>query len=346
METIVTSTIFSLTVPGEYSEDYTYSRYGNPTRDLLEASIATLDKAQFAKTYASKAAAALALMSSLKPDDRVIFINCASGTKFKELCVHLNMDFLETFDADALKLACKSDVKMVWMETPTLPLLNVVDIKEVAEIVRSYAGNAILVVENTLLTSHFQKPLDLGADAVIYSMGEFFSGHCDVNMGAVTTNSEKLHETLKYQQYASGAVPSPFDCFLVLRSLKTLSLRMEKYSATACKIASFLQDHQKVDEVFHPSLLSQKNHEIATKQSSGHPGIVTFRIKQHPHSAANILKSLKVFGFAEALVGGTESTAFLQDFSNHGETNVITLSIGLENFEILIKDLDQALSIL
>lgn len=336
----MTSTTFKLQVPGEYSEPYSYSRYGNPTRDHLEGSLAKLEKANFARVFSSKTAAALALISSLKAGDRIIFINCTSGSKFKKLCVHLQLDFVDSFNAEEFKNVLKEDTRIVWIETPSTESLEIVDIENVSRLARART-KATLVVDNTIMTSSCQKPLAFGADAVLYSLGEFVAGHSDVMMGAICTNDEKLNDALHYQQYASGMIPSAFDCFIVERSLKTLSLRMERHSENACKVAEFLERHRKVECVYHPSLKSHKDHKLAMMQSSGYPGVLTFRMKE----AAKFLQSLKIFNKTDAIGGSDCSAHFLTNFNSpHDPGDLIRLSMGLERADEIIEDLQQALN--
>ena len=338
---IVTSTIYSLQKPGEYSEKYSYSRYGNPSRDALEKSLAELEKAKFAVAFSSKIAASLALLSSLQANDRAIFSNKTSFLQLKNLCVHLNVEFMDLKDVEVFAKSCGSDIQMVWIETPSNPLMTVIDIESIVEVTHANS-RAVVVVDNTLLTPYFQKPLEFGADAVIYSLDEFISGHSDVNMGAVTTNNEKLHEKLRYHQYASGMVPSPFDCYIVQRSLKTLPVRMESHSNNSFEIANFLESHSKIDKVFHPALKLHKNHEVALKQSSGHPGIMSFYIKGSLEESNKFLTFLQMISMAES-VGGVETSISIECNPDLSQ-NLIKLSVGLENVVELIADLNQAIT--
>jgi cystathionine gamma-lyase len=347
---IVSSTIFKLNIPGEYSEKYHYSRYGNPTRDSLESSLASLDRGKFCVTFSSRTAASLAILSVLKTDDLVIFSDFLTFEKFKTLKSNCKYKFVDFSDMKSFKSSLKENTKIVWIETPSLLLLKVFDIKSIAEIIHA-KSKALLVVDNTLLTSRFQLPLKLGADFVLYSIGEFVSGHSDVMMGAVVTDDEKIYEKLKYFQYSSGAIPSPFDCFLVSRSLKTLSLRMEKHSKNSFAVAKFLSAHPKVEKVFHPSLeINEIKHEIGSKQSNGHPGVVSFIIKGKLEESKKFLKYLKSILNCESF-GGTESS-FIWSHSNLSEKkridlgmaeNLMRISIGLEDAEEIIRDFNQAL---
>lgn len=329
--------MFSLQKPGEYSEKYHYSRYGNPTRDSLEASLAELDDAKFVVTYTSQTAASLALLSILKTGDRVIFNVHETCEKLKELCPRIEMEFRDLQEIEDVRKVFESDINMLWLEVPASLLMTVLDINAVAEIVHS-KENSLLVVDNTLFTPHFLKPLNLGADAVISSLGEFVAGHSDVAMGSVATSNEHLHNTLRCYQYSFGMVPSPFDCFIVQRSLKTLSLRMEKHSRNSKAIAMFLESHPKVKRVIHTSLATHANRDVILRHSGGHCGVISFRIKGNLEDSQTFLQALKMIKIDDAL-GGTDTTVLLGS-----KCNLIRVSVGLECEIKLIADLNQALA--
>lgn len=244
---------------------------------------------------------------------------------------------------------------MVWIETPTNPILKVIDIKSIADCVHKKIPEAFLVVDNTFLSAYFQKPLDLGADIVMYSLTKYMNGHSDVVMGSVSTSNEALYEKLKFYQNATGIVPSPFDCYLVNRSLKTLALRMERHAKSSLCVANFLEGHKKVSKVLHPALPSHPQHKIALKQCYGHSGIMSFYIADgNLEKSTKFLQSLKVFSLAESL-GGYESLAELPSVMTHAsvpaeqrkelgiDDSLIRISVGLEDSADLIKDLEQAL---
>ena len=346
---IVTSTIYKLGIPGEYSEKYSYSRYGNPTRDALESSLAHLDSANYALTYSSKTAGSFAVLSSLNANDSIILNDALSCEKFKDFGIkaeYTNFDDLKSFES-----SLNSSTKIVWIESLTA-LMSVVDIKVIADIVHT-KSKALLVVDNSLLTQCLQRPLELGADAVIYSLGEFIEGHGDVTAGAVITNDQKLYEELKYQQYAAGAIPSPFDCYIINRSLKTLPLRMEKHSKNAEVIANFLKNHLKVDKVFHPSLKLNGFKNLST-QFNENCGVVSFNIKGSSDEAKSFINSLKTIPTTEN-IGGVDSSVSLPWSMSHSHLpedkrkeigltrNYVRLSIGIEDVEALVADIDQAL---
>lgn len=336
--TIVTSTIFKLSNPGDYSEKYHYSRYGNPSRDSLEDSLASLDGAKYAVTFCSKAAAILALTSNLKRDDLILFSDELLCKKIRELHVACQTSSIKLVD---LENSIKPNAKIVWIETMTDHFGTVVDVKSISNIIHS-KSKAILVVDNTL-TPCYQRPLEHGADAVIYSLGEYIGGHCDVNMGAVLTNDEKMAESLKYFQFSGGAVPSPFDCHIVSRSLKTLKLRMDRHSTNASAVARFLLSSQKIEKVFHPSLNGKNENAM---KSPGKSGIITLMVKGS--KSDEFLGNLKKFQFSDSL-GGVDSTWTMLNPNFPEKTqqiiqNVIKLSIGIEDVNEIIADLDQALN--
>lgn len=345
---IVTSTIFKLSVPGEYSEKYHYSRYGNPTRNSLELSLALLDNAKYALTYSSKISVGLAILSVLKAGDRVIFSDILTCEKHKALNKHFEMVCGDFSDLKSVVELFTENTKIVWIETPTIPLLGVLDIKEIADVVHAHSG-AILVVDNTLLTSYFQRPLEMGADVTVYSLNEYFGGHDDVEMGAVTTNDENLQQKLEYYRYATGPLPSPFDCYMIHRSLKTLTVRMDQHFKNALAVAKFLETHLKVEKVFRPALTSHKKTDNGVERAFG---IVPFRIKGCYKRIQHFFKSSTI-RFSNNF-GGTESSVVYPWFvySNFTEkqrisigvdSNLVIISVGLEDVKDLIAKIDIAL---
>ena len=243
---------------------------------------------------------------------------------------------------------------MVWVESPSNPLLKVVDIRAVTEIVKQFNEEILIVVDNTFMSPYFQKPLDLGADVVVHSITKYINGHSDVVMGAAVTNSAAIDEHLFFMQLAVGAVPSPFDCYLVNRGIKTLHLRMKAHSENALEAAQWLEKDPRIEKVLYPALPSHPQHEIHKKQTSGMSGMVSFYLKGGLKESRIFLSSLKVFTLAESL-GGYESLAELPSIMTHASVpeedrkvlgitdNLIRLSIGCEDKTDLIADLDQAL---
>ncbi|CAG5024894.1 unnamed protein product [Parnassius apollo] len=241
---------------------------------------------------------------------------------------------------------------MIWIETPTNPLLKVIDIAAIVAIAKSHR-NILVVVDNTFLMPYLQRPLDFGADIVLYSLTKYMNGHLDVIMGAAVVNDDVLEEKLRFLQNAMGVVPSPIDCYLVNRSLKTLALRMEKHQKSSYIIAKWLENHPKVTEVLHPGIPSHPQHKIAKKQMSGHSGVFSFKHSGGLEESKKFLSSHKVFILAESL-GRYESLAELPSVMTHASVpekqrvelgitdSLIRLSVGLEDTEDLIEDLDQA----
>jgi cystathionine gamma-lyase len=338
------------------------NNYENPTRTVLERTLAALDNGHFALTFPSGTAAQTALIATLKSGDGILCgDNIYTGTigLFREMAVDMGIqvEFVDFTDLSNLKKALKSNTKFIWIESPTNPMMIVLDIKAIAEMVHK-ESEAFLVVDNTPLTAYFQRPLDLGADIVSYSLTKFMNGHNDVVMGSIATNNQALYEKLKWTQNITGIVPSSFDCYLVNRSMKTLSLRMERHSTNAFAVAKFLEAHPKVSKVLHPGLPSHPQHKLALSQAFGHGGSICFYIKNGTlDMTRKFLMSLNVFMWADSL-GGCESLAQAPmlwfavptNFSDEevqelGLTeNLIRLSCGLEDSDFLIHDLDRALN--
>lgn len=338
------------------------SYYDNPTRTVLEQTLAALDNGEYSTTFPSGTGGQTALIATLKAGDGILCgDNIYTGTigLFREIAVDLGIqvDFIDLTKLDNLRNAIRPNTKIVWMETPTNPMMIVQDIRGIADIVHK-ESSAILVVDNTPLSSYFQRPLDLGADAVAYSLTKFMNGHNDVVMGSISTNSQELYEKIKFTQNITGIVPSPFDCYMVFRSLKTLALRMERHSENALLIARYLESHPRVSKVLHPGLPSHPQHKLALSQSYGHSGSLCFYIKDGTlEMTRKFLKSLSVFMWADSL-GGCESLAqapllwFVVPTSFTDEEvkllglteNLIRLSVGLEDVQFLIQDLNRALN--
>lgn len=310
----IATPIFLATANKLQGDGRDFTGYENPTRTVLERTLAALDNAQYCLAYPSGTGGQTAMMSMLKLGDGIICgDNIYTGTigLFREIFAEMGIEvqFVDLTDLDALRKALKPNTKVVWMETPTNPMMIVQDVRAIASIVHTECKGALLVVDNTPSTCYFQRPLDLGADAVAYSLTKFMNGHNDVVMGSIATNDVALYEKLKLTQNITGIIPSPFDCYMVLRSLKTLSLRMEKHSDNALNIARFLEKHPRVSGVLHPGLPSHPQHQLAMAQSYGHSGSFCFYIKDGTlEMTRTFLKSLKVFMWADSL-GGCESLA-------------------------------------
>ncbi|KAG7212060.1 hypothetical protein KM043_012415 [Ampulex compressa] len=352
---LVMSTTFRQDGPAQH-RGFEYGRSGNPTRKVLEACMAALENGKHGFAFSSGLGATMVVTSLLKAGDHLVSGDDVYGgtSRLFQKCLDtqgVKVSFVDMTEARNVIAAIQPNTKMVWMETPTNPLLKVADIKAIAEIIKSEREDIIFVVDNTFLTCYFQRPLELGADIVLYSLTKYMNGHSDIIMGAAITNREDLAERLKFLQNAMGIIPSPFDCAMVNRSLKTLEIRMQRHMENGLTVAKFLETHSLVEKVFHPYLPSHPQYEIARKQSSGHSGMVSFYLKGDPRK---FLKALKLFTLAESL-GGFESLAELPSVMTHAsipaETRaklgitdqLVRLSIGLETVEDLLNDLDQAL---
>ncbi|EFA79937.1 cystathionine gamma-lyase [Heterostelium album PN500] len=351
------STTFLQPSPNVLPGGYDYSRSGNPTRKALEECLAAAENAKYALTFASGLATLTTIINSLQSGDEVISVDDVyGGTRryMSRVAANFGMkfSFVDMSNLDQLAAAFTEKTKLVWLETPTNPLLKVADIKLVADFVHS--KNAILVVDNTFMSPYFQNPLDLGADIVMHSITKYINGHSDVVMGCLATNDEALYAKLKFLQNSIGAVPSPFDCFLAIRGIKTLHVRMREHEKNAFAVCKFLESHPKVDRVIYPGLPSHPQHEICKRQMKGYGGMVVFFCKGGLDESKKILENLKVFALAESL-GGVESLVELPSLMTHASVpleeriklgitdTLIRLSVGIEDVNDLIADLSQAL---
>lgn len=351
------STTFKQHGPAQHA-GFEYGRSGNPTRDVLERCLASLDNGKYGLTFSSGLGATTTIITMLKAGDHVVAGDDLYGGTNRLLRqvamkMGIDVDFVDTTDLQKVEAAVKPNTKLFWLETPTNPLLKVSDIEAICKIAHKFPG-VVVVVDNTFLSAYLQRPLDLGADVVMYSLTKYMNGHSDVIMGAAIMNDEALYDRLKFLQNAAGIVPSPFDCYLVNRSLKTLSLRMERHKSNSLAVAKFLEAHSKVERVLHPGLPSHPQHELAKKQTYGHSGIMSFYIKGGLDESSAFLKALQVFTLAESL-GGYESLAELPSVMTHASVpaeqravlgitdGLVRISVGLEDVEDLIVDLKQAL---
>ncbi|XP_028158848.1 cystathionine gamma-lyase [Ostrinia furnacalis] len=355
---IVTSTTFKQPAPAEHT-GFEYGRSGNPSRNTLEECLAALDGGSHAVTFASGLATTNTLVALLNKGDHVLSSDDVYGGTnrlFRNVSTRqgIEVSFTDFTDINKVKNAIQDNTKMIWLETPTNPLLKVVDIAAVVKLVKSIRGDILVVVDNTFLTCYLQRPLEFGADIVMYSLTKYMNGHSDVIMGAAIVKDSALNDKLRFLQNAMGAVPSPFDCYLINRSLKTLALRMERHRTSSLAIAKWLQKHPKITEVMHPGLPTHPQYEIAKKQTSGHSGVFSFNHSGGLKESRKFLMSLKVFTLAESL-GGYESLAELPLLMTHASVpaeqraelgiteSLVRLSVGLEDTEDLIEDLKQAL---
>ena len=310
MMPIVLASTFAQSAPGEHS-GFEYGRSGNPTRNALEACFAALEGGRHGFAFASGLAASTTILSSLTPGDHVLSGDDVYGGTFRlmdKVMRPLGIDSSRTdmVDVGNVQKALRPTTKMIWLETPTNPMLKVFDIAKIAELARE--RGAMLVVDNTFATPVLQQPLALGATAVMHSSTKYLNGHSDVIGGAVMTNDDAFAERLRFLQNAMGSVPSPFDCYLVLRGLKTLPLRIRHASATAAVLASRLESHPAVARVSYPGLASHPGHALAARQMKAFGAMITFVLKGGLPASRTFLSSLSIFTCAESL-GGVESLA-------------------------------------
>ncbi|XP_026555954.1 cystathionine gamma-lyase [Pseudonaja textilis] len=351
------ATTFKQQAPGQHS-GFEYSRCGNPSRDCLEKAVAALDGGKYCLAYASGLAATLNIAHLLKAGDTVICTDDVYGGTnryFRRIAANMGLKavFVDCTKLECLEAAITPETKLVWIETPTNPMLKVVDIQGCANIVHKHKG-VILVVDNTFMSAYFQRPLSLGADICMYSATKYMNGHSDVVMGLVSLNNDELHEKLRFLQYSIGAIPSPFDCYLCNRGLKTLPIRMKQHFHNALTVAQYLESDPRVEKVIFPGLQSHPQYDLTQRQCTGCPGIISFYIKGNLENASQFLKNLKLFTLAESL-GGYESLAEHPAIMTHASVpkedrevlgisdTLIRLSVGLEDSEDLLEDLDQAL---
>lgn len=334
---------------------YDYSRSGNPTRTVLQNALAALENGRFGLVYASGMAAIDNLMRLIKPGEHVIVGDDVYGGTFRLLDKVLSdygiqFSFVDTTSVEAVEREIRSNTRLIWLETPTNPTLRITDITTLAEV--AHANGAWLGVDNTFASPILQKPLDLGADFVLHSTTKYIGGHSDVVGGALILNDEELHVRLAFLQNAIGAVPGPMDCFLTLRGIKTLAIRMKTHCENALKIAQFLADSPAVKEVIYPGLDSHPQHELAKRQMKGPGGMLSFTVHGGVDAAVNVAKKTQLFTLAESL-GGVESLIELPAPMTHAtvansplavDPALIRISVGIENADDLIADLQQALA--
>ena len=336
---------------------YEYSRTGNPTRTALETCLADLEAGKYGLTFSSGVAATAAVFSLFEKGTHIVLGDDLYGGTYRLAeKVFKKWDFSTTYadidDIGSFEEAITSQTRLVWVESPTNPLLKVVDIKQLAEITRR--KNVLLAVDNTFASPYFQNPLSLGADIVVHSTTKYINGHSDIVGGAVIVNDEDLYRQIMFYQNAAGAIPGPFDCWLTLRGIRTMAVRMKAHQENALYIAEFLASHKKVAKVYYPGLKGTKDYDIAIKQMSGFGGIVSFELKGDFHDVEKFFSRLKIFLLAESL-GGVESLVCYPAKMTHGsipeeerlkrgiKNNLIRISVGIENKEDLINDLDNAL---
>ncbi|MCC6188230.1 MAG: cystathionine gamma-synthase [Anaerolineales bacterium] len=340
---------------GEH-KGYEYARTGNPTRTALEACLAALEGAAHGLAFASGMAAIDTLLKVFDPGDHVLAGNDVYGGTFRLFDKQykkygIEFSYVETTDLEAVRAALRPNTRWVWLETPTNPRLKVADLRAIAQAAHDHDPAVRVVVDNTFATPYLQQPLALGADVVVHSTTKYLGGHSDVVGGAVLTSDPQLHARLAFLQNAAGAVPGPLDCFLVLRGIKTLAVRMERHGENGLAVAQFLADHPQVAEVIYPGLESHPQHALARRQMRNAGGMVSFFVRGGPGAARALVARTRLFALAESL-GGVESLIELPAAMTHGSTQgsplevdagLIRVSVGLEHKDDLIADLAQAL---
>jgi len=336
---------------------FEYGRSGNPTRSALEECLAALEDAKHGLAFASGLGAETTLMLLLNPGDHVVYMEDVYGGTFRlfdKVLKRFGLTFtpVDAGDVDKVEAAMGDQTRMVWLESPTNPLLRIVDIDAVSEI--AHSRGAIVCVDNTFATPYLQQPLHLGADVVVHSATKYLGGHSDVVGGAVMLNDDELEKQLRFHQNAVGAVPSPFDCWLLLRGVKTLALRVERQSANAMEIATALAGHKAVKRVYYPGLEAHPHRSVAARQMRMFGGMVSFEVADEA-TAFRVLERLKIFALAESL-GAVESLAEHPARMTHASIpaaerqrsgvgdGLIRLSVGVEDVSDLLNDLESALS--
>ena len=343
--------------PGKH-KGYEYSRTHNPTRTALQNALAALENGKHGICYASGLAATDAVLKLFKPGDEIIATNDIYGGTYRIMKkiyepFGLIFHFIDMSDISEIEKVVSKKTKMIWVETPTNPLLNIIDIEAVTRLCKS--KEILSVVDNTFASPYLQNPLDQGADIVMHSVTKYLGGHSDTVMGALIVNDDELAKQLTFIQNASGAVPGPQDCFLVLRGIKTLHIRMQRHCENARVVSMWLEDHPKVGKVYYPGLPSHDGHLLASRQMRGYGGIISFELKGDDYAqAVRVMENLEVFSLGESL-GGVESLCTHPASMTHAsipkqerektglKDTLIRLSVGIEDVEDLIADLDQAI---
>lgn len=357
MPPIYQTTTYSQSTPGGH-KGFQYSRSGNPTRATLERAFASVENGKFGLAFGSGLAAIDAVMKLLKPGDEVISTNDLYGGTYRLFTkifegFGIVFHFVGMDDPDKIESFINENTKLIWVETPTNPMMNIIDIKAVAKISKKH--KLLLAVDNTFASPYLQQPLTLGADIVMHSATKYLGGHSDVVMGALIVNESNLADKLYFIQNASGAICGPQDSFLVLRGLKTLHVRMQRHCENGRAIAEYLTEHPKIEKVYWPGLEDHPNHKIAKEQMKDFGGMLSFVTKGNDfNDAIRIVKNLKIFTLAESL-GGVESLAGHPASMTHSSIpkpdreelgivdSLIRLSVGIEDIEDLIADLNQAI---
>jgi|TARA_B110000285_G_scaffold17076_1_gene16643 cystathionine beta-lyase/cystathionine gamma-synthase len=357
MPPIYQTSTYAQSSPGDH-KGFEYSRTHNPTRSALERSIASIENGQHGLTYASGLAAMDAVMKLFSPGDEIISTNDLYGGSYRLFTkifenYGLKFHFVDMQDPNHVAKYVNENTKLIWVETPTNPMMNIIDIKGMAALAK--LKNVLLAVDNTFASPYLQQPLDLGADIVMHSATKFIAGHSDVVLGLLVINDDELQEKLAFIQNASGAIPGPMDSFLTLRGIKTLHVRMQRHSENGAAIANYLNQHSKIEKVYWPGFESHPNHQIAKDQMNDFGGMISFVPKGGDLATAiKIVEKMEVFTLAESL-GGVESLAGHPASMTHASIpkeereksgvvdGLIRLSVGIEDAQDLIEDLEQAI---
>ncbi|OSZ82984.1 cystathionine gamma-synthase [Chitinophagaceae bacterium IBVUCB1] len=357
MTPIYQTSTYVQAAPGDH-KGYEYARTQNPTRTVLQNALAAIENGNHALCFGSGMAATDAVAKLLAPGDEVIVANDLYGGTYRIFTkmfanYGIKFHFIDMADANNIRGYINGNTKMIWTETPTNPLLNIVDIAACAAIAKEH--KLLLVVDNTFASPYLQNPLDQGADIVLHSATKYLGGHSDVVHGALIMNDAALEEKLRFIQNSCGAVPGPHDCWLVLRGIKTLHVRMQRHCENGEKIANYLRNHPKVGKVYWCGFADHPNHDVAKKQMRGFGGMMSFTLKDDNMDAAmNVLKKTELFSLAESL-GGVESLIGHPASMTHGSIpreeriknglvdSLIRLSVGIEDADDLIADLEQAI---
>src|SRR5690554_5863886 len=357
MPPIYQTSTFSQSTPGEH-RGFAYARSGNPTRASLERALASIENGEYGLAFGSGMAAIDAVLKLLKSGDEVISTSDLYGGTYRLFTkifegFGIKFHFVGMGNTNSIQKNINENTKLIWVETPTNPMMNIIDIKAVSKIAK--ANNLLLAVDNTFATPFLQQPLEMGADVVMHSATKYLGGHSDVVMGALVVNEKNLADKLYFIQNASGAICGPQDSFLVLRGLKTLHVRMQRHCENGRAVAEYLKNHPKISKVYWPGFEDHPNHEIAKKQMRDFGGMISFIPKENRlHEAIRIIENLRLFTLAESL-GGVESLAGHPASMTHASIpkkerektgivdSLIRLSVGVEDVEDLIADLKQAI---
>ena len=357
MPPIYQTSTYKQSTPGGH-KGFQYSRSGNPTRSALEKAIASIENGSYGLAFGSGLAAIDAVMKLFKPGDEIISTNDLYGGSYRLFTrifenLGIKFHFVNMNDTTKMEAAINENTQLIWVETPTNPMMNIIDIEAVSKVAKKHG--LLLAVDNTFATPYLQQPLELGADIVMHSATKYLGGHSDVVMGSLVVKDKELAEQLYFIQNASGAICGPMDSFLVLRGIKTLHIRMQRHCENGAAVAKFLKEHPKVGKVYWPGFEDHANHEVAKKQMKDFGGMISFTTAEGTlESAVKVVENLKVFTLAESL-GGVESLAGHPASMTHASIpqeeraktgivdSLIRLSVGIEDEEDLVNDLEQAL---